>query len=155
MVAAEKSSVRSSTALTYRAVAVFFPKGEALTPSLLKLMTMKGTDGESLNIISRIAASKYKTFGMCLLQDENGDEGVGLLKKTHTHDGPEGITEAIIQKWLTSGAAPTRTYQHLIECLRQSELGTLKLAEDIANTLVATGIKELASLCQAACSLKP
>ena len=76
-------------------------------------------------------------FGMCLLQDENG-ERVDLLKKTHTHDGPEGITDAIIQKWLTSGAAPTCTYQHLIECLRQSELGAL--AEDIANA-VATGMK--------------
>ena len=106
-------------------------------PTLLKLMTMKGADGKPLNIIPRIAAGKYKTFGMCLLQDENG-EGVGLLKKTHAHDGPEGITDAIIQKWLTSGAAPTRTYQHLIECLRQSELGAL--AEDIANT-VATGMK--------------
>ena len=40
-------------------------------------------------------------------------------------------TEAILQKWLTSDA-PTRTYQHLIECLRQSELGAL--AELIANT---------------------
>ena len=96
---------------------------------------MKGADGKPLNIIPRIAAGKYKTFGMCLLQDENG-EVVGLLKKTHAHDGPEGITDAMIQKWLTSGS-PTRTYQHLIECLRQSELGAL--AEDIANTTAGKG----------------
>ena len=97
---------------------------------------MKGPDGNPLNIIPRIAAGKYKTFGMCLLQDENG-EVVDLLKKTHAHDGPEGITDAIIQKWLTSGAAPTRTYQHLIECLRQSELGAL--AEDIVNAIAGKG----------------
>ena len=92
---------------------------------------MKGTDGNPLRIIPKVAAGDYMTFGMCLLQDENGVD-VGLLKKTHAHDGPVGITDAIIQKWLTSSAAPTRTYQHLIECLRQSELGAL--AEDIANT---------------------
>ena len=100
---------------------------------------MRGADGNPLRIIPRIAAGDYMTFGICLLQDKNG-VNVGLLKKTHAHDGPVGITDAIIQKWLTSGAAPTRTYQHLIECLRLSELDTL--AEDIdTHTLVATGIK--------------
>ena len=109
-------------------------------PTLLKLKTMKGADGTALRIIPRIAAGDYMTFGMCLLQDENGVD-VGLLKKTHAHDGPVGITDAIIQKWLTSGAAPTRTYQHLIECLRQSELGAL--AEDvIANTTVSEGMSK-------------
>ena len=102
-------------------------------PTLLKLKTMKGTDGKSLRIVQTIAAHDYTTFGMCLLQDENGEE-VALLKRNHIHDGVESVTEAILQKWLTSDA-PTRTYQHLIECLRQSELGAL--AEFIEN---ATGI---------------
>ena len=53
-----------------------------------------------------------------------------LNSKDHKHKGAEGVTQAIIKKWLTSGAAPTRTYQHLIDCLRQSELGAL--AEQIA-----------------------
>ena len=35
-----------------------------------------------------------------------------------------GVTKEILKKWLTSGATP-RTYQHLIDCLRQSELGAL------------------------------
>ena len=109
-------------------------------PTLLKLKTMKGADGNLLKILSRIAAGDYKTFGMCLLQDDNGVE-VDLLKKTHTYDGPVGITDAIIQKWLTSSAAPTRTYQHLIECLRQSELGAL--AEDIANTTAGEGMSKV------------
>ena len=108
---------------------------------------MKGADGNPLRIIPRIAAGDYMTFGMCLLQDENGVD-VDLLKKTHDKDGPQSITAAIIQKWLTSGAAPTRTYQHLIECIRQSELGPL--AEDIANTLLATaGIKNYSITIQA------
>ena len=114
---------------------IYSPEGEAPTPSLLKLKIMEGADGNPLRIIPRIAAGDYMTFGMCLLQDENGVD-VGLLKKTHFHDGPVGITDAIIQKWLTS-SAPTRTYQHLIECLRQSELSAL--AEEITNIL-ATGM---------------
>ena len=93
---------------------------------------MKQADNNPLKIISRIAAGDYKTFGMCLLQDENGIE-VDLLNKTHDKDGPRSVTGAIIQKWLTSGAAPTRTYQHLIECLRQSELDAL--AEDLVHAL--------------------
>ena len=99
-------------------------------PTLLKIKTMKGTDGEPLKVVQRIAAGDYMMFGMCLLQDENG-KMVELIRRGHEQDGPESITMAIIMKWLTSGG-PTRTYEHLIECLRQSEL--VALAEDIANT---------------------
>ena len=99
-------------------------------PTLLQLMAMKGADGKSLRVIETIAAGNYKKFGMYLLRDDNGAM-VALLKRNHIHDGAESVTEAILQKWLTSDA-PTRTYQHLIECLRQSELGAL--AELIANT---------------------
>ena len=92
-------------------------------PTLLKLKAMEGTDGKSLKIIKTIAAHDYTTFGMYLLQDENGEE-VALLKRNHIHDGAESVTEAILQKWLTSDA-PTLTYQNSIECLRQFELGAL------------------------------
>ena len=93
------------------------------TPTLLKLKTMKGADGKPLKIIETVAAGDYVTFGMCLLQDENGEQ-VGLIERDQINKGAEAVTRTIIQKWLTSGA-PTRTYQHLIECLRQSELGAL------------------------------
>ena len=101
------------------------------TPTLLKLKTMKGADRKPLKIIETVAAGDYVTFGMCLLQDENGEQ-VGLIERDQINKGAEAVTRTIIQKWLTSGA-PTRTYQHLIECLRQSELGTL--AEQIAAML--------------------
>ena len=93
---------------------------------------MKGADGKPVNIIKEISAKDYMTFGMCLLQDDNGT-AVDLLKKDHIHEGAQSVTRAILQTWLTSGA-PTHTYQHLIECLRQSELGAL--AELIEKTLV-------------------
>ena len=84
---------------------------------------MKGADGKPLKIVQTIAAHDYTTFGMCLLQDENGED-VALIEKDHIIRGAKSVTEAILQKWLTSDATP-RTYQHLIDCLRQSELGAL------------------------------
>ena len=95
---------------------------------------MKKADGTPLKFIERVAASDHTTFGMCLLQDENGDV-VEVIKKDHRQDGTEDITRAIIRKWLKSSEpAYIRTYQHLIECLKQS--GLAALAEDIAEYCV-------------------
>ena len=90
---------------------------------------MKGADGKPLKVIETINESNYKTFGIHLLQDANGAQ-VDLIKKNQISNGDENVTRAILQKWLESDA-PTRTYQHLIECLRKSGLGAL--AELIAN----------------------
>ena len=94
---------------------------------------MKGTDDRPLKIIETVAAGDYVTFGMCLLQDDNGEQ-IELIEKDQINrgKGAESITRTILQKWLTSGA-PTCTYQHLIECLRQSELGAL--AEKVAGII--------------------
>ena len=107
--------------------------GDGLT--LVKLKMMKSADGKPLKMIQKVAAGDYMTFGMLLLQDDNGEEVI-VVKRDHIHDGAESVTQAILIKWLTSGAAPTRTYQHLIECLRQSELGAL-----------ADNIAEMAGMC--------
>ena len=84
---------------------------------------MKGADGEPLRVIEMIAAGNYKMFGMYLLQDKN-ETMVDLIEKDHINKGAKIVMKEILKKWLTSDA-PTRTYQHLIECLRQSELGAL------------------------------
>ena len=99
---------------------------------------MKGADGEPLRVIEMIAAGNYKKFGMYLLQDKNG-KMVDLIKKDHIIRGAESVTQAILQKWLTSDA-PTHTYQHLIECLRQSELGALAELIAKACTIVEQGM---------------
>ena len=106
------------------------PRPTKSLPTLLDLMAMKGADGKPLRVIETIAAGNYQKFGMFLLQDMNGVT-VDLIEKDHIGKGAESITKEILKQWLTSDA-PTRTYQHLIECLRQSELGAL--AELIANT---------------------
>ena len=94
--------------------------------------------GWPVKIIQRIAAGKYKYFGMYLLNDENMTE-VDVLERHHIHQGPVGITEAIIKKWLVSGSTP-RTWEHLIGCIRKCGLDAL--AEDIENAL--SGIAQLA-----------
>ena len=94
--------------------------------------------GQPVKIIQRIAAGMYKDFGMYLLDDENMTE-VDVLERHHIHQGPVGITEAIIKEWLVSGSTP-RTWEHLIKCTRNCGLGAL--AEDIENAL--SGIAQLA-----------
>ena len=86
---------------------------------------MRGANDEPLNIVQKIAAGDYMTFGMYLLQDKNGDD-VDLLKKNHIQDGAESVTEAILKRWLKSGA-PTCTYDYMIKCLRESGLGALAI----------------------------
>ena len=97
------------------------------TPTLLYLEEMR-VNGKPLKIIQEIAAQGYIKFGMHLLRDEDGKE-VRVIGKNHKDD-VEDVVRAIIEKWLASSEAP-RTYQHLIECLRLSELGAL--ADLIAN----------------------
>ena len=110
------------------------------TPTLLRLKSMRGANGERLKVVQKIAAGDYLKFGMCLLQDENGDE-VELIECHYKHNGAASITEAILRRWLTSGAAPTHTYHHLIECLRVSKLGTL--ADDITTVVVGKGNQKI------------
>ena len=90
---------------------------------------MKGEDGNNLNVIQKIASGDYETFGMCLLKDRN-EEKVDLIKKNHIQEGAEGITRAILKEWLRNCPEHTRTYDHLMECLRKTRLGSL--ADDIA-----------------------
>ena len=87
-------------------------------PTLQQLKTMKGSDGSPLKIIETIADGDYQTFGLYLLQDKSS------VPKAHFYRGAVNVTKTILKKWLKSGA-PTCTYQHLIDCLRQSKLGTL------------------------------
>ena len=121
------------------------------TPTLLKLTTMKGANGKPLKIIMEISAKDYMTFGMCLLQDENG-AAVDVLKKDHIQEGAKNVTRAILQQWLTSTAAP-RTYQHLIDSLKLTD-GLDGLAELIEKTFEqGMQILSLASLFLKMCTV--
>ena len=101
------------------------------TPTILTLRKMKGPDG--MSVTNTIAAGDYETFGMFLLKDDNGvrvqlvTKGLDIVK----------ATEAILKQWLT-GTIPDnnpypRTYRHLVEGLKEAEMGGL--AECIANMM--------------------
>ena len=93
-------------------------------------------DRRPVEVIQRIAAGKYKNFGMFLLNDENMTK-VEVLVRKHRSDGTEDITEAIILEWLRVAKETTpRTYKHLIKSIRDCGLGAL--AEDIENALSGT-----------------
>ena len=102
--------------------------------TLQSLSSMVGEDGRPVKIIQRIAAGNFKDFGMYLLNDENMTE-VDNLDRDHYCEGGEGITKAIIKKWLTSETTP-HTYKHLIKCIRDCGLGAL--AEEIETALSGT-----------------
>ena len=97
----------------------------------MNLSSMVDKDGQPVKIIQRIAAGKYKDFGMYLLNDKNMTE-VRVLERHHIREGPEDIAEAIIMKWLENVSTP-HTYEHLIDSVRKCGLGAL--AEDIENAL--------------------
>ena len=99
-------------------------------PTIYQIENMKGKDGENLNIIGRIA-SRYKPFGIQLLQDANG-ERVEVIRSDHINEGVEAITTAILQEWLKDRKLP-HTYSYLIKCIEAARLGAL--AEDIENSL--------------------
>ena len=113
----------------------------------MALYNMTKTDGQTdskpVEIIQRIAAGNYQVFGMYLLNDENMTK-VKVIEKNHVHEGAEAVTQAIMQKWLeVSEPSSPHTYEHLIECLKQSGLGAL--AKDIVDAL--GGITYTIKLC--------
>ena len=82
----------------------------------------------ALTLLAFVSSISYEAFGKGILQDENGEK-VDLIKKNNRQEGAEGITQVLLQEWLRDGPEHTRTYDHLMECLRESGLGTL--ADDI------------------------
>ena len=66
-------------------------------PGILKLKKIKAPDG--LSIIESIAAKDFKTFGMYLLNDDNGQK-VKMVQKSNVTEELPGVVEAIINAWL-------------------------------------------------------
>ena len=104
---------------------------------------MKRMNGQPLNVIRQITV-QYYTFGMNLLQDDNGVE-VDIIKGDYIQEGKEAIARAILMKWLRDGG-PTCTYSHLVDCLRKSGLGPL--AEEISGQLEKKKVHESVTHCR-------
>ena len=87
-------------------------------PNVLDLQKIKGADG--LNVYATIGANEYKTFGLFLLNDKNGQK-VDLIDRKHRADGASAIVRGIFDDWLREGTG--QTYQHVIDCLKQAGMG--------------------------------
>ena len=105
-------------------------------PTVHDLHDMVDKDRKPVKVIQRIAAGKYKTFGMFLLKDQNMT-AVDVIEGDLIHKGAVAITEAIIKEWVTDETTSTpHTYEHLIESIRKCGLGAL--AEEIKTILSGT-----------------
>ena len=86
-------------------------------PTIARLKDIKNRDG--LNVIDTIAANDYRSFGLRLLEDDNGKK-IGLIEKDNKANGCSSVVEKILQEWLEQKNA---TYRRLIDCLRESGMG--------------------------------
>ena len=87
-------------------------------PEVLKLQKIRGADG--LNVFDTVGANDYKTFGMLLLEDNNGQK-VNLIERKHRDDGASAIVRGIFEAWIKEGTG--QTYQHVIDCLKEAGMG--------------------------------
>ena len=92
-------------------------------PKILMLKKLKAPDG--LSIIESIAAKDYTTFGMYLLDDDNGNK-VDMIKKSNPNAEVPAVVDAIIRAWLDV-TDPVPTYSHFVECLKDAGMGALSL----------------------------
>ena len=69
-------------------------------PSVLSLKEAKGRDG--LDVIIAIAANDYRTFGMYLLRDENGQKIDFITKREGNMI--QSVVEGIVAEWLKQEA---------------------------------------------------
>lgn len=109
---------------------------------------MKKQDGSDLKFFGTVAGQcNVESFGILLLNDENGSE-VNALAADNARKGTstEVFVQSIIKTWLTKGSpdAPC-TYEHLIQCLNDSGLGTLAvdLAAAVKGMLYISGLYTL------------
>ncbi len=94
-------------------------------PRMPELLRFPGKR-ETINIPQRIS-TKYRTFGIFLLDDDIGSV-VEALVLQHRDDSM-AINMAILRKWMEGVGRQPVTWQTLVEALRDSELNTL--ADDI------------------------
>ena len=98
-------------------------------PSIALLMALPSR-GATINVIQRIGVN-YSTFGIFLLNDDNGTL-VDALKSEHHHNA-ENITKAIMQRWLEGKGKTPVSWATLIGALRQATL--IVLADQIEDAL--------------------
>ena len=95
----------------------------------MKLLSFPGKSGNIINIPEQIG-TKYRMFGILLLNDKGGAEVSAIIKEYHK-DAAE-INLEILRRWIEGKGKPLG-WDTLINVLQNIQLGTL--ASDIKDGL--------------------
>ena len=98
------------------------PCNSGAQPTLPELLKFTCTDGRVVSIPVEIA-TKYKTFGTFLLEDDRGAR-VDIIT-CECRERAEDINTKILQEWLNGRGKQPVTWATLIEILHDIELSTL------------------------------
>ena len=98
-------------------------------PVLLSFPVPQGQ--KTINIPQEIS-TKYRTFGINLLNDRTGAIVDGIVHK-HRED-PLQINIDILQRWIRGEGRKPVSWETLTDCLRDT--GLSELADDIRQTLI-------------------
>ena len=109
-------------------VKTFFPAGDRPTLRNLKKFPVK--HGKPIDIPVRIGIN-YRSFGIFLLEDDYG--AIVSVIEGKMHFNSEKINEDILMQWIGGKGKRPFTWDTLVTCLRDVELGTL--ANDIEEVL--------------------
>ena len=97
-------------------------------PTLPQLLNFPGKSGK-INIPERIGTN-YRTFGILLLNDENGTKVASITKEESTMTD---ISLKILSKWLQGEGTQPLTWNTVIKVLTQSNLTVL--ADQVASVI--------------------
>ena len=104
---------------------------DCLQPTMQDLIAFPAING-TLNIPERIS-TKYKQFGVILLEDDEGTLVDGIAHKNFNN--PEEINIDILTQWLRGKGRKPVTWRTMISSLE--EIGLKTMAEDIGLALVS------------------
>ena len=101
-------------------------------PNMVNLQSFKTKSGMKIKVSGQIG-TKYKDFGLQLLNDESGQIVTGIIQEKH--ENAEQINYEILRQWVNGKGKP-HSWETLIEVLEDCELGTL--AQEIKNGLTTS-----------------
>ena len=99
---------------------------------MVNLHSFKTKSGKKIKVSGQIG-TKYKDFGLQLLNDESGQIVMGIIQEKH--ENAEEINYEILRQWINGKGKP-HSWETLIKVLEDCELGTL--AQEIKNGLTTS-----------------
>ena len=99
-------------------------------PKLRELLKFPKFDGGFINIVENIG-DKYRTFGIFILEDDNGAITDGIT--TGERGQPDAINHTILTRWLQGTGRAPQTWNTLVSVL--DEVGLRNLASTVRANL--------------------